>query len=128
MSDSVDKKKVLVIDDSFLIRRLQKEMLEKNNLTVVEASNGQDAIEKIDEVGINNISLISLDLVMPVMNGVEFLVKIKGLYSELPPLLICSSKSDLTLIKQLAAFGIKGYLIKPLDPIQYVKKIKEIFP
>lgn len=128
MDNAGDKKKVMVIDDSFLIRRLQKEMLEKNNLSVIEASNGQEALDKIAELGIAQISMISLDLVMPVMNGVEFLVKAKSLFSELPPLLICSSKSDLTLIKQLAAFGIKGYLIKPIDPVQYMKKIKEIFP
>jgi CheY-like chemotaxis protein len=128
MANAEDKKKVLIIDDSFLIRRLQKEMLEKNNLSVIEASNGQEALDQINEHGIANIAMVSLDLVMPVMNGVEFLVKAKGLFSDLPPLLICSSKSDLTLIKQLAAFGIKGYLIKPIDPVQYVKKLKEIFP
>ena len=128
MDNAEEKKKVLVIDDSFLIRRLQKEMLEKSNLSVIEASNGQEALDKITEHGIDNIAMISLDLVMPVMNGVEFLVKAKGLFPELPPLLICSSKADLELIKQLAAFGIKGYLIKPIDPIQYIKKVKEIFP
>ncbi|OGV47800.1 MAG: hypothetical protein A2017_04155 [Lentisphaerae bacterium GWF2_44_16] len=127
--DDTNKRKALLVDDSFLIRRLQKELLEKCGFAVTETGNGKEGIDKISELGIEFFSLIVVDLVMPVMNGVEFIIKTRQTFGDqLPPLLVCSSKADVDLIKKLASLGIKGYLVKPIDPAQFTKKLKDLFP
>lgn len=127
--ENSNKRKVLLVDDSFLIKRIQKEILDKLGFSVTETSNGKEATDKISEQGVSFFSLIIVDLMMPVMNGVEFIVNARQTFGDqLPPLLVCSSKADVVLIKKLASLGIKGYLIKPIDPAQFTKKIKELFP
>jgi len=64
---------VLVVDDDMINRMLLKALLKKNPKvgTIVEAENGSDALEKTKSRG--DIDLILLDVMMPVLNGIEFL-------------------------------------------------------
>lgn len=127
MSKENSGRDALIVDDSFLIRRLHKENLTKLDFNVTEASNGKEALNIIEQKGPDSFSIIVTDLVMPVMNGVEFLIELRKKYPDgLPPLLVCSSKSDINLIKQVAKLGIASYIIKPVDPKLFAKKIEEI--
>jgi CheY-like chemotaxis protein len=127
MSKENTAREALIVDDSFLIRRLHKENLTKLNFNVTETNNGKEAISVLAEKGPEHFRLIVTDLIMPEMNGVELILELKKKYPEnLPPLLVCSSKSDIELIKKVAKLGISGYIIKPVDPILFAKKIEEI--
>jgi len=131
MDKAADKKEkiALIVDDYFLIRRLHKEILGKMDISVVEASDGKEGLNKLKEYTPEHFSIIILDLIMPELNGVEFIMQAQKDYpGKLPKILVCSGKTDLPLIKKLIKTGIKGYLLKPVNAAQYTRKIKEIFP
>lgn len=123
------KRCILVIDDYFIIRCNHKVFLERAGFEVVEASNGEEALSKLKKRGPEAFSLIMVDLVMPVMNGADFMSACKREFGErLPPMLVCSSVSELPVIKKVAEIGIDGYIIKPVDYKALAKKLSGIFP
>lgn len=70
-------KKVLVIDDSALIHQMYKMVLMRYKCDIVDALNGQDGLDKLAKNPDTN--MILLDINMPLMNGLEFIKKVKGL-------------------------------------------------
>jgi CheY-like chemotaxis protein len=66
---------VLVIEDESDLREMMREALELNGYAVVTAVDGQDALDKIS--GIENLGLVILDLLMPVMNGWDFVERMR---------------------------------------------------
>jgi two-component system chemotaxis response regulator CheY len=129
MADAAAGKNVLVVDDSYLVRRLHKTNLELMGFSVTEAVNGQEGLDKLAQEGPDKYCLVITDLLMPVLNGIEFISKsVKTHGEKLPPVVVCSSKSDIDLVRKLITAGIKGYILKPVDPQAFTKKIKEILP
>lgn len=124
-----DRLSILVVDDYFLIRRNHKLLLEKLGFEVIEATNGKEALSKLQQKGTQYFSLLIVDLMMPVMSGAEFMLKAREVYGdELPPVLVCSSASDVPLVKKIAALGIIGYIVKPVDYKILIKKLHEVIP
>jgi CheY-like chemotaxis protein len=117
----------LIIDDSFITRRLLGVTLEKMGFAIVEATDGNEALAKIEEIGIQKISLIITDFMMPKMSGLELIQQINGSYSELPPIIVCSGKSDAQTIKKLGIAGVKNYMLKPIDAKLLINKVEELF-
>jgi CheY-like chemotaxis protein len=66
---------VLIVEDERDLREMMRDALELNGYTVVTAEDGRDALAKIS--GIENVCLVILDLLMPVMNGWDFLQKMR---------------------------------------------------
>ena len=66
---------VLVVEDELDLREMMRDALELNGYAVVTAEDGQDALNKIS--GIENLCLVLLDLLMPVMSGWEFVERIR---------------------------------------------------
>jgi DNA-binding response OmpR family regulator len=123
------KRYVLVVEDSMPLRRMLGKILSTMNIETTEAANGQEALDKIREVGVSTFDLIILDLMMPVMDGAKFLAEAKNLYpDEMPAVLICSSRSDRETIGLVMRFGIEGYILKPFKTDTVMNKIREIFP
>ena len=122
-------RKVLVIDDYIMIRRNHKLLLEKLGFKVLEASDGEEALKMLRETGAANISLMIVDLVMPVMNGADFITLCRKEFgSSTPQIVVCSSVSDLPIVKKIVSLGIDGYIIKPVDYKLLIKKLTELFP
>ena len=94
----------LVIDDDSEARDLVSRLLEKDGFSVAFAENGQQGLDKLEE----GISLIILDLSMPVMDGFEFLTHFNALQMENPPQIIVFSGMDLddTLKGTLEGMGL----------------------
>lgn len=65
--------KVMIVDDSFLMRHILKNILKKDQVfeVVAEAANGEEALDQLSSIG--DIDLILLDIEMPVMDGLEFM-------------------------------------------------------
>jgi two-component system capsular synthesis sensor histidine kinase RcsC len=122
--ESDPRKKALVIDDSFLSRRLHVENLKQVNILSIEAENGKEALEILERDGIDAYSLIVLDMLMPVMNGGQFMMQLKNKHSKLPPVIACSSKADADLIRTLAKLGVDAYVIKPVNPKIFMEKVR----
>lgn len=69
---------VLLVDDYADARKMVRELLEENGHAVIEASNGQQALDLLVSQGAPRIALIVLDLKMPVMDGVQFLAVLRS--------------------------------------------------
>ncbi|OGV38345.1 MAG: hypothetical protein A2020_08180 [Lentisphaerae bacterium GWF2_45_14] len=124
-----NRRSVLVIDDYFLIRRNHKLLLEKIGFAVVEANDGFDGLAKIEKYGIDYFSLVIVDLMMPSMSGAEFIMKCKERYGEnIPQIMVCSSASEVPLVKKIAALGIAGYIVKPVDYKLLIERLRTMFP
>lgn len=111
---------VLLLDDSSTARKIVKEALEKMGFDVVEASDGQDGLEKLDDIyamyeeGIaNHLKLIISDIEMPLMDGFHFAANVKedGRYKNIP-IVFNSSISDHFSEMRGKDAGAEAYLVK----------------
>ncbi len=120
-------KKVLVVDDSSLIHQMYKLVLLRYKCEIVDAMNGQEALDVITLQ--QDIQLILLDINMPVMNGVQFMEKAAGLgiTKRVPVIIISTEGKEDDTIRGLK-LGAKGYLKKPFNPPDLHDMIEKIFP
>ena len=115
--------RVLVIDDNAGARDILTRFLEPEGFTVVTATNGQDALRQLRSEPLPN--LILLDLVMPIMTGMEFLAERQRDPSLAAiPVVVLSGVSDFE--REAAKLGVAAYLEKPLDPDDLVEKVLEM--
>lgn len=105
--------RILIVDDSAVIRKVLTEGLALDPVIEVvgTAANGQIAISKIPQV---NPDLVTLDIEMPVMNGLETLVAIRKIYPKLPVIMFSTltERGALTTLDALA-LGASDYVTKP---------------
>jgi CheY-like chemotaxis protein len=84
---------ILVVEDEEELREMLRDALELDGYSVVTADDGRDALEKLDSV--SNLCLVILDLLMPVMNGWEFLARARQLPTLASvPVIVHTSASD----------------------------------
>jgi len=105
--------KVLVVDDSKLIHQMYRLVLMRyKNCTLMDAMNGLEALDILSRE--NGIDLILLDINMPVMNGVQFMEKLKkdNLYRNIPIIVISTEGKEEDTIRAMR-LGAWGYIAKP---------------
>ncbi|ACM21730.1 response receiver CheY associated with MCPs of classes 40H and 40+24H [Geotalea daltonii FRC-32] len=119
--------KILLVDDSSLIHQMYRLVLSRYNCDLVDAMNGQEALDKLAED--KDIQLILLDINMPVMNGVQFLEKASalGIASRIPIIVISTEGKEEDTIRCLK-MGAKAYLRKPFNPSDLHGLIDKIIP
>ena len=119
-------KKVLVIDDSALIHQMYKMVLMRYRCDMIDAMNGQEALDILAEQ--KDIKLILLDINMPVMNGLQFMEKASALeiVSTIPIIIISTEGKEEDTIRGLK-LGARGYLTKPFHPAALHEMIEKIF-
>jgi len=113
-------KKILVVDDDPINRKLIVRILSKKGFESLEATNGLEALNQLEN---NNIDLIFLDIVMPVMDGMEFLKEIKNKpeYLNLPVIILTTDDSRKM---EAMALGANDIIIKPISPVTLLEKIE----
>lgn len=109
---------ILIADDEKEIRELFKLYLEKDGYKVLEASNGLEALAVLKE---NEIDLVVLDIMMPEMNGLNVLKKIRET-NNIPVMMLSSKSADSDKILGLD-LGADDYLTKPFNPLEAVARI-----
>jgi CheY-like chemotaxis protein len=116
---------VLAVDDDFINLKLLKSMLMKSGkvVEVVEAKNGSDAIGVLKQR--DDIDLILLDIIMPVMNGIEVL-KVVRADDNLRQLPIIVLTTDETKKSEALEFGANGFLMKPIRNSDLMTKIATV--
>jgi putative two-component system response regulator len=116
---------VLAVDDDMINLKLLKSMLMKtgNVAEVVEAGNGSDAIGVLKSR--EDIDLILLDIIMPVMNGIEML-KVVRADDNLKQLPIIVLTTDETKKGEALEFGANGFLMKPIRAEDLKAKIETV--
>lgn len=103
----------LVVDDSRVVRKLARRMLEACGFAVEEAEDGAKALEAC-RAGLPDAVL--LDWNMPVMNGLEFLKALRAEFGpDNPPVLFCTTENDMDFIEQAISHGAQEYIMKPFD-------------
>jgi len=108
-------KKVLVVDDSETIRLEVGRNLGHAGFSVIEARDGQEGLNMAGRHA--DLSLIVLDVNMPVMNGLDMLDRLKGDTATQPiPVLLLTTEAQDSLIERAKKAGAKGWLIKPVKP------------
>ncbi|MEK6581328.1 MAG: response regulator [Thermodesulfovibrionales bacterium] len=105
--------KVLIVDDSKLIHQMYRLVLMRyKNCALMDAMNGLEALDILSRE--NGIDLILLDINMPVMNGVQFMEKLKkdSLYRHIPIVVISTEGKEEDTIRAMK-LGAWGYIVKP---------------
>ncbi len=115
---------VLLVDDEESIRELGAELLDSFGYKVITASNGKEALE-IYRVEKDRISLILLDLIMPVMDGKKCLEEILQIESK-AKVIIASGYSEHGPANGIMEAGAKGFIDKPFDMRELLEKIRKI--
>lgn len=117
----MDKKRILVVDDEENIRILYSEELQDEGYDVIVASNAEEADIKIRE---SNPDLITLDIRMPGMDGIELLRKLRERDKNIP-IVMCSAYSDYK--QDFRTWASEAYIIKSSDMVELKSTIREIF-
>ena len=118
----MEKLKIMVVDDEARMRKLVKDFLVKSNFDVLEAGDGEEAVDKFYEN--KDIALILLDVMMPKMDGWEVVREIRK-YSQVP-IIMLTAKSDEK--DELLGFelGVDEYISKPFSPKILVARVEAI--
>ena len=119
-------KKVLVVDDSALIHQMYKMVLMRYRCQIIDALNGQDGLDKLEKNP--DVSLMLVDINMPLMNGLEFIQKVKaaGKYEDIPIIIVSTEGKEEDTQRGLA-IGAKGYVKKPFQPSDLHSLIGKLF-
>lgn len=111
--------KVLVVDDSVIMRRIISNNLKMAGFTqIVEAGNGAEGLENLE-----GIDLILTDWNMPVMDGLTFVKEVRKNGSKTPIVMITTEGTKTEVMEALKS-GVNNYIVKPFTPETFVEKIK----
>jgi two-component system chemotaxis response regulator CheY len=119
-----EMKKCLVVDDSSVIRKIARRILEDMDFQIVEAENGEKALE-ICKRGLPDAIL--LDWNMPVMDGYEFLGNLRRLPGgDQPKVVFCTTENGIDHIARALDAGANEYIMKPFDKEIVTAKFQEV--
>lgn len=103
----------LVVDDSAVIRKIVRQLMESFGFECVEAENGQLAVEACEK---QIPEVVMLDWNMPVMNGLEFLQSLRKMENGgSPTVIFCTTENDMNHIQQAIEAGANDFIMKPFD-------------
>lgn len=118
----MNKLKILVVDDESRMRKLVRDFLEKQNFAVLEAGDGNEALDIFFDN--QDIALIILDVMMPKMDGWQVCREVRG-YSKVP-IIMLTARSDERDELQGFELGIDEYISKPFSPKILVARVEAI--
>ncbi len=114
----------LVVDDSRVVRKVARRILESQGFAVREAEDGQVALESCRA---NMPDSVLLDWNMPVMNGIEFLKALRREFGpEQPPVMFCTTENEISFIEQAIEHGAQEFIMKPFDEEILIGKFTQI--
>jgi two-component system chemotaxis response regulator CheY len=120
--------KVLIVDDAMFMRNMIAEIFngkkfkEEDFQVVAEAENGIEAVEKYKE---HNPDIVTMDIVMPEMTGIEALKEIMGLDSG-ANVIMCSALGQDSLVMEALDAGAKDFIVKPFQPEKVLDVVTRI--
>ncbi|WP_294155155.1 response regulator transcription factor [uncultured Clostridium sp.] len=115
------KKSVLIVEDELRIRFLLRDYLTKDNFNVFEASNGEEGLFVFST---QKIDLVLLDIMMPVMDGLTMLEKLREVSTV--PVILLTAKSEEDDKLQGYDYGADDYITKPFSPKVLIAKVKAL--
>jgi two-component system chemotaxis response regulator CheY len=117
-------KQALVVDDSPVIRKIARQMLERMNFNVREAEDGAAAVQNCTAA---MPDMILLDWNMPVMSGFDFLKQLRAMPGGgQPKVVFCTTENSFEMIQQAMNAGADEYIMKPFDEFIIREKLQQI--
>jgi two-component system chemotaxis response regulator CheY len=116
-------KNILIVDDASFIRMSLKVMLERNGYNVIgEAENGKIAIDKYKEL---MPDLVTMDITMPEMDGINALKSIRELDPDSKIIMITALGQD-PYVKEAILYGAKGFIVKPFKEEHIMQVLRKL--
>lgn len=117
-------KVIMTADDSTSVRQMVRFTLQQAGYAVVEAADGQDALNKLKRSSVN---MLITDLNMPNMDGIELIQQVRALPQfKFMPIIMLTTESQ-TVKKQMGkAAGATGWIVKPFKPEQLTAVVKKV--
>lgn len=114
--------KALVVDDSTVMRKVMAGALARVGIQdVVQAANGQEAVDATEN---DDIDIILMDWNMPVMPGIDAVIEIRARGKNMPIIMVTTETEKSRVVQALKA-GANSYIIKPFEPDTILAQIKK---
>lgn len=114
--------KILVVDDSEFMRMLLKKILVPAHEVIGEANDGTEAIKKYDEL---SPEVVTMDIVMPQMSGIEATERIVKKHPR-ARIIMCTSVGQEDQMKRAVMAGAKGYIVKPFQGPKVLQEVEGV--
>ena len=115
--------KILIVDDAAFMRMMIKDILTKNGYEVVgEAANGIQAVELYKA---HNPDLVTMDITMPEMDGIEAVKQIKAVNPG-AKVIMCSAMGQQSLVMDAIKAGASDFIVKPFQADRVLEAVKKI--
>jgi two-component system OmpR family response regulator len=111
----------MIVDDDPHIRELCRVFLHNAGFETVEASDGADALEQLNDL---KVDLFIIDIMMPNMNGWELCQELRASYDL--PILMLTAKGETSQKIKGFQLGTDDYLVKPFEPLELVERVKAL--
>lgn len=116
------RQKVMIVDDSLVVRQQVGNTLTQAGFDVVQAVDGQDALEKLQS---ETVALVVCDVNMPRMNGLEFLEAV-GREGKKLSVVMLTTEGQHSLIQRAKQSGAKGWIVKPFKSELLVAAVRRL--
>ncbi|MFS1513189.1 response regulator [Chengkuizengella sp. SCS-71B] len=114
--------KILIVDDAAFMRMMIKDILSKNGFEVIgEAIDGSQAVEKYRDL---QPDLVTMDITMPEMDGIEALKQIKKMDPN-SKVIMCSAMGQQAMVIDAIQAGAKDFIVKPFQADRVIEAIKK---
>ena len=116
--------KVLLVEDEAIIRGGLKQLIEETigGFQVAEAASGREALEALEALETAEPDLILTDIRMEGMSGLDMIGRIRERHPDLPVMII-SGYADFEYAKQAIKYGVRDYLLKPIDRVELTQTL-----
>jgi two-component system chemotaxis response regulator CheY len=115
--------KILIVDDTLFMRTLLKNILFSGGHTIAgEAADGEEGVSRYREL---KPELVTMDVVMPKMNGIEALKAIKALDPS-AKVIMCTAVGQEQMVKLAIRSGARGYIVKPFQAPKVLEEVKNV--
>ncbi|MHB8875346.1 MAG: response regulator transcription factor [Myxococcaceae bacterium] len=111
---------VLIVEDEQMTRAVLRDVLEPEGYRLFEASNGKDGLALLES---EHPSVVLLDLLMPVMSGLEVLRRMGERSSHVPVVVISSMDTD-SLVGSAIEAGVRGFIAKPFHRLEVLEAVR----
>lgn len=114
--------KILVTDDAAFMRMMLRSILQKLGHEIIEAVNGEDMISKVVDA---NPDLITLDITMPILDGLEALKKLRAMGNK-TPVVMCTAMGQQGMVVDAISHGASDFIVKPFDEKRVIDAITKV--
>ncbi len=115
--------KIMIVDDAAFMRTLLKNILFPKGFEIAgEADNGATAIDKYKEL---KPDLVTMDIVMPNVNGIEALKKIRE-FDPNARVIMCTAVGQENMVRAAIMSGAKGYIVKPFQAPKVLEEVQKV--